>query len=1104
MLLFFMAIIVSQVLWAQGNESSVLRIKIVPSLGETVKPQKSDIDSIINTGVVALDALNRKYAIVKMKRVFPYSAKYESRHKKHGLHLWYDLEVTGSFTEDEIVSDFGRIHEVTKAELKQAPKLIDPQKPVVYNAITTKSASNDLPFDDPLLDKQWHYNNYGQSGGEPGADIRLFEAWKKSAGSPNVIVSVHDMGVDVAHEDLKDAVWVNEVELNGEAGVDDDNNGYVDDINGFDFVTSSGKIAPGYHATHVAGTIGATNNNGLGVSGIAGGTGNNDGVKIMSCSILGAPETNIAASFVYAADNGAVISQNSWGYSTPGQYSQAVHDAIDYFIEEAGNYPGSPMRGGVVIFAVGNTGIEGEFFPAAYDRVVSVTALSSENIIAPYSNYGDWVDIAAPGGNSGDNAVLSGKDKTYSNEIMSTLENNQYGFLDGTSMACPHVSGVAALIASKFQGENFTNEELLTHLLTGVNDSIYDVEYNKDFMGKIGLGIVDANLALATDNKIPPGKTNLQFTGELAQDFVGLQWIVPKDDDDIVPFSYEIIYSENEITNELLNEAKVLDFKNNNQPGDTLNYDVSGLKPTTTYNFAVRYIDRWGNKASFSNIVTVTTNEGPLVKNIGDTVSIDINVKIEKSVKQDSFLLVNQGEGVLRWDLETRHSEGIPYSVQSAAEIYAPIKPEAYSKQRSILQTTAKTKIQAYNIEDDHDEEYSDLISDTYLIVIGETDTTLPNSAASRFTVANKEGFNLTHVDTYIEIDDPTTQPIIEIYKGEDIKTARLLLSQTIDEVSTRFTRVSLYEQLFFNFHETFWIVVHVPPGNLYPLGTGIESTPDGSKNSFMSNDYGKSWDLIEDLIPDDQLVWAVYAMSRYEKLDQYITLTPNNGKLLSGDSIMIVATVDGENMVDGNYRGNVLINTNETERENFRIPIDINISGHDPKIQAPVRVDFGSVLMGYKKYNGFTLKNVGLSRLDVKPPYFTFDDPQFKYVQGVNTEFDSGDEQEIYFSFTPTKPGLSIAYATILDENGDNHTFELIGVGLEPPIVKLEPADTTYQHITIGDTIEGKFTIKNEGKFTLDYFMPTFADGLNMEYVPENFHRFGYRTKINPGGIYD
>ena len=236
-----------------------------------------------------------------------------------------------------------------------------------------------------------------------------------------------------------------------------------------------GTINAGYHGTHVAGTIGAVNNNGIGVSGIAGGSGTGNGVRIMSCEILGGTGSgNIPDSYVYAADMGALISQNSWGYQYPEYYEQAVLDAIDYFIAEAGSYAGSPMKGGIVIFAAGNSAYDGKWYPAYYDQIVSVAALNASSHLTVYSNYGTWVDISAPGGQAEDNANID-PNSPYKNGVLSTLDNDSYGFMDGTSMACPHVSGVAALIVSKFGGTGFTMSELKTRLLTG---SVLSIQLN--------------------------------------------------------------------------------------------------------------------------------------------------------------------------------------------------------------------------------------------------------------------------------------------------------------------------------------------------------------------------------------------------------------------------------------------------------------------------------------------------------------------------------------------------------------------------------------------------------------------------------------------------
>ncbi len=244
-------------------------------------------------------------------------------------------------------------------------------------------------------------------------------------------------------------------ELNGAPGVDDDANGYVDDIHGYNFEHDRGAVDPQFHGTHVAGTIAAVNNNGIGVSGIAGGSGNDDGVKIMSLQILGGAP--IEQSYIYAANNGAVISQNSWGYTTPGFVDQSVLDAIDYFIDEAGAYPGSPMKGGIVIFASGNSNTLTAYYPAYYERVMAVSALGPDWKKASYSNYGDWVEISAPGGDQATGPK---------NGVLSTIPDSQYGYIQGTSMACPHVSGIAALALAN-RTRQLTNTELWNKLMTG-------------------------------------------------------------------------------------------------------------------------------------------------------------------------------------------------------------------------------------------------------------------------------------------------------------------------------------------------------------------------------------------------------------------------------------------------------------------------------------------------------------------------------------------------------------------------------------------------------------------------------------------------------------
>ncbi len=282
---------------------------------------------------------------------------------------------------------------------------------------------------DPDYSKLYGLNNTGQTGGTSDADIDAPEAWDITTGSASTIVAVTDTGVDINHPDLKNNIWVNSGETAGNK-IDDDKNGYVDDVNGYDFYNNDATVYdPGdgdKHGTHVAGTIAAEGNNGIGVSGV------NWKAKIMPLKFLG-PDGGYTSDAVealnYAVAKGAKISNNSWG---GGGYSQTLLDAINK----------ADTSGHLFVAAAGNGGSDGvgdnndstPHYPSSYDssNIVSVAATDRKDAPAGFSNYGSTsVDLAAPGVG-----------------ILSTLPGNTYGSYSGTSMATPHVSGVAALLKS--------------------------------------------------------------------------------------------------------------------------------------------------------------------------------------------------------------------------------------------------------------------------------------------------------------------------------------------------------------------------------------------------------------------------------------------------------------------------------------------------------------------------------------------------------------------------------------------------------------------------------------------------------------------------------
>ena len=305
-------------------QAGVIRVQVSEELAATLERTAGtrSAGGPMRTGFVALDEVNLVHKAQHMTRIFRPAGKFEAKHRRYGLHLWYEIRMDKSVGITTALAKYRGIKGIRKAEPIYKKALIGSPGnagPVVV-PLSATPATLPAGANDPQLPKQWHYDNTGQTGGTAHADINLFKAWGIETGNRNVIVAVTDGGIDNKHEDLSANIWVNAGEIPNNFK-DDDNNGYVDDVNGYDFINNDGPITPSYHGTHVAGTIAAVTNNGVGVAGIAGGSGQNDGVRLMSCAIFddgsanGADPSAMADGYVYAADNGALISQNSWGYT---------------------------------------------------------------------------------------------------------------------------------------------------------------------------------------------------------------------------------------------------------------------------------------------------------------------------------------------------------------------------------------------------------------------------------------------------------------------------------------------------------------------------------------------------------------------------------------------------------------------------------------------------------------------------------------------------------------------------------------------------------------------------------------------------------------------
>lgn len=566
-----------------GIFEGVLRVKFTPEIGESFYYADN---ASLRCGDTTIDRYLSEIGAQSMTRVFPNTGKYEERKRREGLHLWYDITfVESSKTTIRAVTEMRNLKGIEIAETVRKIPVPNNRIIVMPSGSTPTRADYNQTFNDPLFPYQWHYENKGKFIRHvEGADINLSQAWKVEVGKPEVIVAIVDGGVDLNHEDLADNIYSTN--------------------KGYNFVTHTDIINPHPHGTHVAGTVAARNNNGIGVCGVAGGDGTaHSGVRLMSCQVFDVdPKTNksiqarnFGEALVYAADNGAVIAQNSWGYGYPGPgaLDPSLQAAIDYFIKYAGcdengnQNPDSPMKGGVVIFAAGNEGQEYLAYPGAYSEVIAVSAMSPDYMRTDYTNLGEWIDIMAPGGS----------EYFERGGVYSTLPGNKYGYMSGTSMACPHVSGIAALIVSKHGKQGFTNKDLKNRLLNSLLDEDIYVRNAKDF-GKLGYGYIDAFKALAEDHGLKPEPVT---SIEVTPDFSSLNFLFTavKDGDDKTASTYNLYYSQERITD--LNSTDLqtaLIPAHHIKLGEKISYKVANLEYGTFYYFAIVAVDRWGHESS--------------------------------------------------------------------------------------------------------------------------------------------------------------------------------------------------------------------------------------------------------------------------------------------------------------------------------------------------------------------------------------------------------------------------------------------------------------------------------------------------------------------------
>ena len=626
-----------------ANASSCIRGEIVLKVDDNLAAKLEAAANAENDSPKVLSAIMEELGVSSMERLFPDAGKYEQRSRERGLHKYYIVRFDESTAPTKALNAFLGTKGVVGAEL--------PRKIVQRSAIPN----------DPYFKWQWDlYNDLSLNltikyrsrtvSSNKGCSVNVMDVWENfGCGESDVIVAVVDGGVDMNHPDLQGNLIA--------GGPEGSRN----------FVNKSYNVTADSHGTHVAGTIAAVRNNGIGVAGIAGGdyAAGMPGVKILSCQIFdgskGASDANTAAAIKWGADHGAVISQNSWGFSPDDnedgevsaeelrEYKKTVipdyiKDAIDYFIDNAGDYPGSPMKGGLVLFAAGNDAVDYDPI-CAYEPVVAVGASGPDWMAAEYSNYGPWVDIAAPGGDGyGDDPsdptpglTMNLDEKGYSRGNIFNLyqttrsrdyDYTSYGYMQGTSMACPHVSGVAALLVSILGNDSFTNTELRQILLEGANRSHLDNSYP---IGPAVDAAASLRLRLPSTTVAPDAVTDCSFTAK--RNILEASFNIPADPEAGKAFGLlcligtdrnKLAQSTPENIADGVETHRII-FRGN-KAGDPFSIDLGTHKYSTTYYLKTYSFNVSRNWSDASNIISVTTpeNEAPvLIENPGRKILYD-------------------------------------------------------------------------------------------------------------------------------------------------------------------------------------------------------------------------------------------------------------------------------------------------------------------------------------------------------------------------------------------------------------------------------------------------------------------------------------------------
>ncbi len=890
--------------------------------------------------------------------------------------------------------------------------------------------------DDPMFDQLWGLLNTGQTGGTPDADIDADDAWNVGTGTHDVLVGVVDTGVDYNHTDLAANTWTNPGEIAGN-GVDDDGNGFIDDIKGWDFYNDDNDpIDDNGHGSHCSGTIGAVGNNGIGVAGV------NWSVKIAGIKFLSSGGSGYTSDAIDAINYGVTIGckvlSNSWG---GGGYSAAMEDAIQDAYD----------AGILFAAAAGNSSTNTDLsphYPSSYDvgNVVSVAATDHNDELASFSNYGlTSVDLGAPGVN-----------------ILSTLPGNSYGELSGTSMATPHVAGVAALIWSLYPG--MTVDLVKTRLLT-MADPV------PDLAGRCVTGArLNAFMSIAEPDSTPPDAITDLAAFDPGSNTMSLSWTATGDDGSVGTASYyDVRYSTSAITEANFYSADRAGNEPDPQPSGSLEeMEVGGLDFSTTYYFAVKAFDEFGNASPISNLAMGTTLGAPDIA-ASPTSFTESLLTGETSVQ--TLTLSNEAEGTL------------DFSIPGVQFVFSASAPGDYLELGK-GEVDPRPGVMGSGGPDGHgyrwidsDEPGGPVFSWIDASTLGSPITLSgDDSNAGPFPI----GFDFPFYESTFTEFRICTNGFISFtsssspFSNQPIPNSGApenLIAPFWDDLTFSDNQAYMYNdgtKLVIQYDNvahygstgpyTFEVILY-PTGKIVYQYLSMES-PTNSATIGIQNetkDDGLQVAYNTDYVHDNL---AVQIMS----VPQWLDVTPSSGRILAGGFMDLDVNFDAAGLMGGDYDANIVIESNDPDEGTILVPATLHVTGAPDIALNPGALDFGEIYLGYPSTLTVTISNEGTDDLTVTDVYtgtaeFTVS------PAGLPWTIAAGGGMMVDVVFDPSSAGSYSDVLTVESDDADESTatVSLAGSAVVPPDIFVDPT-SLHADLYTGEAEDQDLLLTNSG----------------------------------------